>query len=62
MKSEEFLETRAKGPLRAVSCGTLIDGRGGKPVRNALVLIHGNRIARVGERGELKPPRGAELI
>ena len=62
MKSDEFLQTRAKGPLRAVNCGTLIDGRGGKPVRNALVLIQGNRIAKVGERGKLRPPRGAELI
>jgi imidazolonepropionase-like amidohydrolase len=62
VKAEEFPETRARGPLRAVSCGTLIDGRGGKPVRNALVLIQGNRIAKVGERGKLRPPRGAELI
>ena len=62
MKSQEFLETKAKGPLRAVSCGMLIDGRGGKPVKDAVVLIHGNRITRVGEQGKLKPPQGAEVI
>ena len=62
MKSQEFLETKAKGPVRAISCGTLIDGRGGKPVENAVVLIQGNRITRVGERGKLKVPPGAETI
>ena len=62
MKSQEFLETKAKGPVRAISCGTLIDGRGGKPVENAVVLIQGNRITRVGEQGKVKPPHGAEVI
>jgi len=62
LKSQEFLETKVKGPLRAVNCGTLIDGRGGKPVKDAVVLIHGNRITRVGEQGKLKPPQGTEVI
>jgi imidazolonepropionase-like amidohydrolase len=62
LKSQEFLETKVKGPLRAVNCGTLIDGRGGKPVKDAMVLIQGNRITRVGEQGKLKPPQGAEVI
>jgi imidazolonepropionase-like amidohydrolase len=62
VKSQEFLETKAKGPLRAVSCGTLIDGRGGKPVKDAVVLIQGNRVTRIGEQGKLKPPHGAEVI
>jgi imidazolonepropionase-like amidohydrolase len=62
LKSQEFLETKVKGPLRAVCCGTLIDGRGGKPVKDAVVLIHGNRITRVGEQGKLKPPHGVEVI
>lgn len=62
MKSQEFLETKVKGPLRAVNCGTLIDGRGGKPVKDAVVLIQGNRITRVGEQGKLKPPQGVEVI
>jgi imidazolonepropionase-like amidohydrolase len=62
VKSQEFLETKVKGPLRAVNCGTLIDGRGGKPVKDAVVLIQGNRITRIGEQGKLKPPQGAEVI
>jgi len=62
LKSQEFLETKVKGPLRAVNCGTLIDGRGGKPVKDAVVLIQGNRITKVGEQGKLKPPQGVEVI
>ena len=62
MKSQEFLETKAKGPVKAVSCGTLIDGRGGKPLKNAVVLIQGSRIVKVGEKGRLKAPSGSEAI
>jgi imidazolonepropionase-like amidohydrolase len=62
LKSQEFLETKVKGPVRAIRCGTLIDGRGGKPVKDAVVLIQGNRIAGVGERGKAKLPRDAEPI
>lgn len=62
MKSQEFLETTTKGPTKAILCGTLIDGRGGKPVKNAVVLVQGNRITKVGEKGKLKPPPGAEAI
>lgn len=60
MKSQEFLETKPKGPVTAVSCGTLIDGRGGKPLKNAVVLIQGNRILKVGEKSRLKAPPGSE--
>ena len=51
MKSEEFLESIAvKGPLKAVKCGTLIDGRGGRPVKDAVVLLEGKRIKQVGPK------------
>ncbi len=62
MKSQEFLQEKVKGPVKAIQCGTLIDGRGGKPVKDAVVLIQGNRITKVGVKGKLKPPPGAEAI
>ena len=62
MKSQEFLKDKVKGPVTAVQCGTLIDGRGGKPVKDALVLIQGGRIAKVGVKGKLKAPPGAEAV
>lgn len=42
--------------------GTLIDGFGGPPVRNSVVLIEGERIARVGRMGEVGVPAGATVI
>jgi len=62
VKSQEFLQEKVKGPVKAIQCGTLIDGRGGKPVKDAVVLIQGNRITKVGVKGKLKPPPGAEAI
>lgn len=62
MKSQEFLETTVKGPVKAIRCGTLIDGRGGKPVKDAVVLIHGNRVTKVGTRDKLKAPPNAEVV
>jgi imidazolonepropionase-like amidohydrolase len=42
--------------------GTLIDGFGGPPIRNSVVLIQGERIQRVGRMGELAVPQGATVI
>ncbi|CAN5574110.1 hypothetical protein BH23BAC4_BH23BAC4_08640 [soil metagenome] len=38
---------------------TLIDGNGGPPLANAVVVIQGNRITAVGRSGEVRVPRGA---
>ena len=42
--------------------GTLIDGHGGRPLRNSVVLIKGERIDAVGQIGTLAVPAGAEVI
>ncbi len=44
----------------AIQCGTLIDGSGRDPIRNAVVLVEGTTITEVREGGEM--PRGAEVI
>jgi imidazolonepropionase-like amidohydrolase len=49
----------AAGPL-VVRAGTLIDGRGGPPVRNAVIVIEGGRFAAVGP-GVAVPP-GARVV
>src|SRR5438128_1797403 len=41
--------------------GTLIDGNGGTPVRDAQVVIRGNRITAIGRKGT-PPPAGAQVI
>jgi imidazolonepropionase-like amidohydrolase len=43
----------------AIRAGRLIDGRGGAPVSNALLLIEGDKLASVGTGA---PPAGVELI
>jgi imidazolonepropionase-like amidohydrolase len=47
---------------KALVGGTLIDGFGGVPVRNSVVLIRGERIEAVGRIGELAIPADAERI
>ena len=42
--------------------GTLIDGNGGPPLRNSVILVRGERIEAVGQVGTLAVPAGAEVI
>ena len=42
--------------------GTLIDGNGGAPVANSVIVIQGNRIAAVGRAGQVQIPAGAQTI
>jgi imidazolonepropionase-like amidohydrolase len=42
--------------------GRLIDGYGGPPLDNSVVVIDGERISAVGRVGEVEIPRGAEVI
>src|SRR5713226_6895425 len=42
--------------------GTLIDGNGGAPLANAVVVIQGNRITAVGRAGQVTVPAGALVI
>ena len=48
--------------VKALVGGTLIDGFGGRPIRNSVVLIEADRIAAVGQVGALAVPRDAEVI
>jgi len=42
--------------------GTLIDGNGGAPVPNSVIVIEGDRIAAVGRQGQVQIPAGAQVI
>lgn len=42
--------------------GTLIDGHGGVPLRNSVVLVAGSRIVAVGTVGKLAVPAGATVV
>src|SRR5688500_16477450 len=51
----------AKG-VKALVGGTLIDGYGGPPLRNSVIIVEGERIKAVGQVGTLAVPEGAEVI
>jgi imidazolonepropionase-like amidohydrolase len=52
----------ARSPVRALVGGRLIDGFGGRPIPNSVVVIEGERISAVGQVGQLAVPPGAEVI
>lgn len=49
-------------PVKALVGGTLLDGYGGPPLRDAVVLIEGERIAEVGPAGQVEIPADARVI
>lgn len=49
-------------PTLAITGGQLIDGYGGQPVRDAAVIIAGNRILKVGRLAELSIPEGIRTV
>lgn len=46
----------------AVVGGRIIDGYGGPPIENGVILVSGERITAVGRQGELTIPSGAQVI
>ena len=42
--------------LKALVGGTLIDGFGGKPIHNSVIIVEGDRIKAVGHQGNLEIP------
>ena len=50
------------GATVALVGGRLIDGFGGPPLANSVILIEGDRIKAIGQVGKLAVPTGAEVI
>ncbi|WP_437924921.1 amidohydrolase family protein [Sorangium sp. So ce291] len=46
----------------AIVGATLVDGRGGPPVRDAVVVVRGDRVVAAGARGATAVPAGAEVV
>ena len=47
---------------KALVGGTLIDGFGGKPLQNSIIIIEGERIKAIGQVGSMEIPKNAEVI
>ena len=50
------------GQTKALVGGRLIDGFGGTPIPNSVIIIEGERIKAIGQLGNIEIPRGAEKI
>jgi len=46
----------------ALKGGTLVDGFGGKPLYNSVILIEGEKITSVGHEGNIQIPEGYEVV
>lgn len=57
-----FLSGSAQGNLKALIGGTLIDGFGGTPLNNSVIIVEGERIIAVGTVGTVDIPENAEVI
>lgn len=57
-----FGQSQAAPVVTVLAGGTLIDGRGGAPLKDALVVIEGNRISALGRRGSVVVPEQARQI
>jgi len=60
----EVNELNAPSPDRVVAIvgATLVDGRGGAPIRNSAVVVRGDRITDAGPRASVRVPAGAEIF
>ena len=56
------LAAQAQQPALVIEGGTLIDGNGGTPVPDAVVVIQGNRITNVSRKGQATYPPNAQVI
>ncbi|MFK7935006.1 MAG: amidohydrolase family protein, partial [Saprospiraceae bacterium] len=56
------LTLNAQSNLKALVGGTLIDGFGGTPIHNSVIIIENERIKAVGHQGNLEVPAEAEVI
>jgi imidazolonepropionase-like amidohydrolase len=52
----------AKGKVKIIKGGTLIDGNGGKPLKDPVIVLEGRRIKQVGTKNDIKIPARAEVI
>ena len=52
----------AQDSVKALVGGRIIDGFGGKPIENGVIVVDGERIVDMGTMSEVDIPAGAEII
>src|SRR3990167_11036615 len=56
------LSAKGQGQTLVIEGGTLIDGTGGNPLKDAVIVIEGDRIKAVGTKGKLSYPSNARVL
>jgi len=51
-----------QGAVKALVGGRIIDGFGGEPIENGVIVVEGDRIVAMGPEAEVDIPAGAEII
>lgn len=62
MREVNAVTSAESGKLTAITGATLIDGRGGEPVADSVVIVRGERIIAAGSRSAVRVPADAEII
>jgi len=62
VKSQEFLNEPDQGALTVIRARALIDGCGGPPLEDPVIVVQGRRIKAVGSRNDMQVPQGAEVL
>ncbi len=57
-----LIETSYSQNIKVLAGGTLIDGFGGAPIRNSVIIVESDRIVEVGQIGTLEIPENVEVI
>jgi hypothetical protein len=52
----------AQERLTVLEVGLLIDGSGGEPMKDAVIVIEGKRVQAIGRKGAVKIPQGARVV
>lgn len=55
-------EPAIQSQVTVILGGVLIDGNGGAPIDNSVVVIRGNRITAIGKSGKLSYPKDARIV
>jgi imidazolonepropionase-like amidohydrolase len=53
---------QAQNQALVIQGATLIDGNGGAPVPNSVIVVQGNMITAVGRQGQVQTPAGAQVV
>lgn len=62
MTGQDIRAADENGSIKVIKGGTLIDGNGGQPLKNAIAVLQGGRIKEIGTQDKITIPPDAEIV